>query len=153
MNPHILPEIAKILISKMPISIPNIKIPDFSMVREDGIIDILEIKRPDTPLITWRNGKFVWTNKIWNALYDVVNYKNEALAFQSQITEKVTEWVGIRTSMSTPHCFLLAGNTANFTQDQKIGYEKLKRWFLPKDCTIWNYNDLIPQGSKVRIID
>lgn len=60
----------------MNIAIGNTKFPDFALVTHDNYLDILEIKKPDTPLLKPDNSRnnFYWDSEPAKAIIQIENY-------------------------------------------------------------------------------
>jgi hypothetical protein len=61
---------------KLNIALGNTKYPDFSLITHDNYLDILEIKKPNTPLLKLDKdrGNYFWENEIAKAIIQVENY-------------------------------------------------------------------------------
>lgn len=148
LNPFILPEKNLILISKPNIGIPYLKIPDFLAVNlDDGTLDILEIKRPDTPLVVLNKDGPSWSTGANKFIGKMMDYKCDLQKIGPVICEKINREyrkLGLVVQLFDPKCYILAGNKNNFTIEERHGYKQMINTLNPQIISIWNYDNLLP---------
>ncbi len=108
-------------IEKMNIGIGNTKFPDFSIVTHDNYLDILEIKKPTTPLLKEDAGRgnFFWDSEISRAIIQVENYieniTNNGPAVRGYILDKFK----INLKVLRPRGIILAGRSNNLNSQKE----------------------------------
>lgn len=93
-------------------------IPDFLFPTLDGFLDILEIKKPDVPVIKKddsRPGSYIWAPKANEAIGQVVNYIHEIelhqLEIQRNLERNYKDLFETKIFTIKPRAFILVGNS------------------------------------------
>ena len=125
------------------------KRPDFILVDANGFIDVLEIKKPDTSIlsknITYRNN-YVPVRELSGTVQQVEKYiyclnnLNSNDIFLKKIEEKIPN--GIKVKVLNPNGMIIMGRNNTFNEQQNQDFELIKRQY--KNITeIMTYDDLL----------
>lgn len=125
------------------------KRPDFILVDANGFIDVLEIKKPDTSIlsknITYRNN-YVPVRELSGTVQQVEKYiyclnnLNSNDIFFKKIEEKIPN--GIKVKVLNPNGMIIMGRNNTFNEQQNQDFELIKRQY--KNITeIMTYDDLL----------
>lgn len=130
-------------IEKMNISIGKTKFPDFSLVTHDNYLDILEIKKPDTPILRLDNSRdnYYWDPEMAKAISQLENYLENISKFASDVRSHILDTYKIDLKVVRPRGIILAGDTRKFTeQKQKDDFRLLSHGL--KHITVLTYDEL-----------
>lgn len=125
------------------------KRPDFILVDANGFIDVLEIKKPDTSIlsknITYRNN-YVPVRELSGTVQQVEKYiyclnnLNSNDNFFKKVEEKIPN--GIKVKVLNPNGMIIMGRNNTFNEQQNQDFELIKRQY--KNITeIMTYDDLL----------
>jgi hypothetical protein len=131
-------------IEKMNIAIGNTKFPDFSLITHDGYLDILEIKRPNTPLISedTSRGNYHWTTEMSKAIIQTENYIATVSRHADPIRNYIRDEHKIELQVLRPRGIVLAGNSQSFQkQKEKDDLRLLNQ--STKNITFVTYDELV----------
>jgi hypothetical protein len=108
-------------IEKMNVAIGNNKYPDYLLVTYDNFLDILEIKKPSTPLIKPdpSRGNFYWETEISKAIIQVENYIEYVSKNAEAVRGYIKDKFKIDLKVVRPRGIILAGQTQSFPDEQK----------------------------------
>jgi hypothetical protein len=129
---------------KLNIALGNTKYPDFSLITHDNYLDILEIKKPNTPLLKLDKdrGNYFWENEIAKAIIQVENYIAHVSSHAADLRSYVLDNFEIDMKAIRPRGIILTGDTRNF-EGQKIKDDfRLLREGI-KNVTILTYDELL----------
>lgn len=109
-------------IEKMNIAVGGTKFPDFLLVTHDNYLDILEIKKPGTPLLKSDSsrGNYYWDAEISKAIIQVENYIENILHYADPVRSYIFDEYKIQMKVIRPRGILLAGNTKDFSTQKEI---------------------------------
>jgi hypothetical protein len=131
-------------IDKLNVAIGTTKFPDFLLVTHDGYIDVLEIKKPDTPLLRHDENRdnYYWDAEMAKAISQTENYvaivEKESNSLRSHLKDKYK----LELQVLRPRGIILAGNAQNFDpQKQKDDYRLLSHGL--KHVTLVTYDELL----------
>jgi len=131
-------------IEKMNIAVGNTKFPDFSLVTHDNYLDILEIKKPDTPLLKLdasRNNHYA-DPELSRAVIQVENYIENVARQADAVRTYILDNYGLTLKVVRPRGIILAGNAASFqTQKERDDFRLLAHGL--KNITIVTYDELL----------
>lgn len=108
-------------IEKMNISIGKTKFPDYSLVTFDGFLDILEIKKPQTPLLKEDSsrGNYFWDIEISKAIIQVENYIENVSKNADAVRGFIKDEFNIELKVVRPKGTILAGEYKKFTKQKE----------------------------------
>lgn len=104
-------------IEKMNVAIGDTKYPDFMLVTHDNYLDILEIKKPTTPLLrkdTSRHNYF-WDVEIAKAIIQSENYIEHVQHHADTVRNYIRDKFGIELKVVRPRGIILSGDTRKFS--------------------------------------
>jgi hypothetical protein len=130
-------------IDKMNVGVGETKFPDFSLVTHDNYLDILEIKKPDTPVLKLdaSRNNYYWDAEISRAIIQVENYLANVGRFASEVRSFILDKYGINLKVVRPRGIILAGDARTFTdQKQKDDFRLLSHGL--KNVSILTYDEL-----------
>jgi hypothetical protein len=128
----------------MNVTIGNTKFPDFSLITHDNFLDILEIKKPATPLIKLDTSRdnFYWEPEISKAIIQTENYIENVSKHSDAIRSYILDSYKINLKVVRPRGIILAGNTADYgSQKQKDDFRLLTQSI--KNITFVTYDELL----------
>ena len=131
-------------IEKMNIGIGGTKLPDFSLVTHDNYLDILEIKKPDTPLIKHDVGRdnYFWDSEISKAIIQVENYLEQVQAHQDAIRSYLLDRKKLNLKVLRPRGIILVGNAQTLaSQKEKDDFRLLS--LSTKNIVFVTYDELL----------
>lgn len=125
------------------------KRPDYILVDTNGFVDILEIKRPDVPVLTkqasYRNN-YVPVRELAGAVQQIEKYifcLTSLEASQKDVLKKLTALLpdGVKPEIVNPQGILLLGRSNHFNEQQRRDFELIKRQYK-NIADIMTYDDL-----------
>lgn len=132
------------------------KRPDFLLIDTNGFVDILEIKKPEVPVLTkqasYRNN-YVPVREFAGAIQQIEKYilcltsieksrKDVIIKLKKLLPE------GIEPQIIKPQGILIMGRSNDFSKEQKADFELIKRQY--KNVTdILTYDDLISRINNI----
>lgn len=128
--------------SKINIGIGRTKFPDFLLQTQDGYLDVLEIKRPDTELFTKDNNhdNYSFSKVLSNAISQVNRYVEETQKHCQDLQEYIQEKHKSNVRVLHPTGIILAGDRRNFSQHEKDDFRRLTRMLT--NIKLITYDDL-----------
>lgn len=123
---------------------------DLCLVNSNGCIDVIEIKRPFTSGIisegTYRNNYYP-LKELSGSLMQTEKYlfylNRAGYIFEQKLNDRYKEELnGLRLKIRNPKGIIIAGNSINFTKEQKDDFEIIKKKYS-NILDIITYNDLI----------
>lgn len=108
-------------IEKMNIAIGGTKFPDFSLVTHDSYLDILEIKKPNTPLLKFDSSRqnYYWDNEITKAIIQTENYIENVSRHADAVRSYILDEHKIQLKVIRPRGIILVGDTRQFSEQKK----------------------------------
>lgn len=108
-------------IDKINVAVGKTKFPDFSLVTHDGYLDVLEIKKPSTPLLDFDEGRsnFYWNREISRALIQVENYIESISRYADAVRSFLLDDHQVSLQVLRPRGVILAGSSAQLGDQQK----------------------------------
>ncbi|MCW1930109.1 MAG: DUF4263 domain-containing protein [Candidatus Kerfeldbacteria bacterium] len=131
-------------VGKINVNVGNTKFPDFSLVTHDGYLDILEIKKPDTQLLTFDKSRknYYWNTEIAKAVIQVENYIDSMSRNSDVLRSHLKDEEKIDLKIVRPRGVILAGNATEFkTQKQKDDFRLLSQG--THRITVVTYDELL----------
>jgi hypothetical protein len=130
-------------IEKMNIAIGETKFPDFSLVTHDNYLDILEIKKPDTPIMKHDASRdnYYWDVEISRAVIQLENYLDAVSRHAAEVRGYILDKYNLNLKVIRPRGIILAGDARNFpTQKQKDDLRLMSQGL--KNITLVTYDEL-----------
>lgn len=131
-------------IEKMNVIIGGTKYPDYSLVTHDGFLDILEIKKPSTPLLKLdvSRDNYYWETEISKALIQVENYIEHISRNADPVRSYIKDKYKIDLKVVRPRGIILAGQSLpHSVQKQKDDFRLLTQAL--KNITFVTYDELV----------
>jgi hypothetical protein len=131
-------------IEKMNISIGKTKFPDFSLVTFDGFLDILEIKKPSTPLVKYDEGRdnYYWDNEISKAIIQVENYLENIQHHADPVRSYIKDYHSIELKVIRPRGIILCGDYSTLENQKSQDDFRLLSLSL-KNINVLTYSELV----------
>ena len=131
-------------IEKMNVIIGGTKYPDYSLVTHDGFLDILEIKKPSTPLLKLDPSRdnYYWESEVSKAIIQVENYIEHISRNADPVRSYIKDTYKIDLKVVRPRGIILAGESLLFNnQKQKDDFRLLTQ--ASKNITFVTYDELV----------
>ncbi|OJT98981.1 MAG: hypothetical protein BGN82_01735 [Alphaproteobacteria bacterium 65-7] len=108
-------------ITKMNVAIGNTKFPDFALVTHDSYLDIMEIKKPDTPLLKHDASRdnYYWETEIAKAIAQVENYIENVSSKAADVRGFIKDKHKIDLKVVRPRGIILAGNASKMVEQKQ----------------------------------
>ncbi len=132
-------------VEKMNVVIGNTKFPDFCLITHDNYLDILEIKRPDTPVLKHDSsrGNYFWDSEMAKAVIQTENYIESVSNNAAAVRGYILDHHGISMKVLRPRGIILAGDTRKFTGGQKQGDDFRLLCLSTKNIIFVTYDELL----------
>lgn len=130
-------------IEKLNVAIGDTKYPDFILITHDSFLEILEIKKPQTNLLKFDNGRnnYYWDTEISKAICQVENYIDLITRDADRIRNYIRDNYGIDIHVVKPRAIILAGNSTQLTtKKSKEDYRLLSQ--SNKNISFLTYDEL-----------
>jgi hypothetical protein len=131
-------------IEKLNVAIGITKFPDFCLVTHDNYIDILEIKKPDTPTLKLDNsrGNYYWDAELAKAISQTENYIEQVSSKAAEVRSYLLDRERIDIKAVRPRGIILAGDARSFEdQKQRDDFRLLSQGI--KSITVITYDELL----------
>lgn len=131
-------------LEKLNVAIGDTKFPDFCLVTHDNYLDILEIKKPDTPLLKHDSGRgnYYWDSEMSRAVIQTENYIEQVMSKSADVRSYLLDKQSINVKAVRPRGIILAGTTQAFTvQKQKDDFRLLSHGI--KNISVVTYDELL----------
>jgi hypothetical protein len=102
-------------IEKLNIAIGDMKFPDFLLVTHDNYLDVLEIKKPNTPILKAdeSRGNFYFDAELAKAVIQTENYINHISKHQDTLRAHLKDRHGLDIRAVRPRGIILVGDSRN----------------------------------------
>jgi len=133
------------LIPKANIGVLDTSYPDFLLVTYDGYLDILEIKTPFTPLLSFdkSHNNYYWSTDISKAIAQAENYIQAISDLGDKLRNKVKDTYGIELRVIKPRGIIFSGNSSEFNGKKPVQDDfRLLNQGL-KNVTVVPYDELL----------
>lgn len=107
-------------IDKMNVAIGNTKFPDFCLVTHDNYLDILEIKKPSTPLLKHDASRdnYYWDSEVSKAIVQVENYLENVANSADRVRSYIRDNLKIDLKVVRPRGIVLAEILGRLTENK-----------------------------------
>jgi hypothetical protein len=131
-------------LDKLNVAVGETKYPDFSLLTHDSYLDILEIKKPSTPLLKKDDGRgnYYWDSEISKAIIQVENYIENVSKQGTQITVYLRDRHKIDIQVLRPRGIIVAGNRNTLIEQKEKDDFRLLSHSL-KNITVLTYDELL----------
>ncbi|MFC1939912.1 Shedu immune nuclease family protein [Chloroflexota bacterium] len=116
---------------------------DFGLVDYQGFLDIFEIKRPNTPLLSNSadRGNYYWNSEATKAVVQAEKYLYNAESKSADLAQDIQRETGIKTKITRPRAIVIMGNSSTFNENQEQDFRILR--MALKNVEIIPYNELL----------
>jgi hypothetical protein len=131
-------------LDKLNVAIGDTKFPDFCLVTHDNYLDLLEIKKPDTPMLKLdqSRGNYYWDAEIAKAISQTENYIEQVASKADAVRSYLRDKEEIDIKAVRPRGIILAGDASAFAdQKQRDDFRLLSQGI--KSITIVTYDELL----------
>ena len=139
----------------MNIALVTTKFPDFSLITHDGYLDILEIKKPNTPLLKEDSSRdnYYWDAEITKSLIQVENYIENISHHADAIRSQIKDNLKIDLKILRPRGIVLAGDTRKFSsQKEKDDFRLLS--LATKNVSFVTYDELLSRlNNYIKVLE
>jgi Domain of unknown function (DUF4263) len=131
-------------LDKLNVAVVETKYPDFSLLTHDSYLDILEIKKPSTPLLKKdeSRGNYYWDSEISKAIIQVENYIENVSKHGPSITIHLRDRHKIDMQVLRPRGIIIAGNRNTLVDQKEKDDFRLLSHSL-KNITVLTYDELL----------
>jgi len=133
------------LIPKADLGISGASYPKFFLVTHDGYLDILAIKTPFTPLVSYDEERkaYGWSAEIAGAIARVENYLQSVSDLGDQLCQKVKQRYGIELPVLKPRGIIFAGNSVQFKGDRSTQHDFEQLNEALRNVNVVTYDELL----------
>ena len=131
-------------IEKLNTTIGDTRFPDFLLVTHDNYLDVMEIKKPNTPILRSdaSRGNFYFDSEISKAVIQTENYIDNITKQQDTIRSFLKDKHGLEIRAVRPRGIILAGDTRAFgTPKEGVDFRLLSQGI--KNLTLLTYDELL----------
>jgi hypothetical protein len=131
-------------VEKLNIAIGDMKFPDFLLVTHDNYLDVLEIKKPNTPILKEDPGRgnFYFDVELSKAVIQTENYINHVNRHQDTLRSHLKDRHGIEIRAVRPRGIILAGDSRNLNLPKEQDDFRLLSQGI-KNVTFLTYDELL----------
>lgn len=131
-------------VEKMNVTVGGTKFPDFALVTHDGYLDIMEIKKPNTSLVSHDvgRGNYYWSSEIAKAIIQTENYIENVQHNADAVRNFIRDEHKIDLKVVRPRGIILAGDARKLSSGkQKDDFRLLSQ--ATKNVTFVTYDELL----------
>lgn len=131
-------------IEKLNTTIGDTRFPDFLLVTHDNYLDVMEIKKPNTPILRadTSRGNFYFDSEIAKAVIQTENYIDNITKQQDTIRAYLKDKHGLEIRAVRPRGIIVAGDSRTFkTPKEGIDFRLLSQGI--KNLTLLTYDELL----------
>lgn len=131
-------------VEKLNIAIGDTKFPDFLLVTHDNYLDILEIKKPNTPILKpdASRGNYYFDSELSKAVIQTENYIHNVTKHQDTVRSYLKDRHGIEIRAVRPRGIILAGDSRDFKLAKEQDDFRLLSQGI-KNVTLVTYDELL----------
>jgi antiviral defense system Shedu protein SduA len=117
---------------------------DFGLIDSQGFLDIFEIKKPSTPILSSRTdrGNYYWSTDAIKAIVQAEKYLFHAERKASSLAEDVGTQRGKKVRVIRPRAFVLLGHSDELTDENRDNDFRILRMSL-KNVEVILYDELL----------
>ncbi len=131
-------------IHKPNIAVVTTQFPDFGVITADDYLDLIEIKLPKTPLLSYdkSHNTYFWTADLSRAIAQVESYIDSVASKRAEMMVQIEKLTKIRLRIVKPRGIVIAGSTAELSANpDKRDYFRLLNEGL-KNVEVVPYDEL-----------
>lgn len=131
-------------IEKLNTTIGDTRFPDFLLVTHDNYLDVMEIKKPNTPILRpdSSRGNFYFDSEISKAVIQTENYIDNITKQQDTLRSFLKDKHGLEIRAVRPRGIIVAGDSRTFkTPKEGVDFRLLSQGI--KTLTILTYDELL----------
>lgn len=131
-------------LDKMNVAVGDTRFPDFCLITHDNYLDLLEIKKPDTPMLKLDQGRgnYYWDAEMAKAISQTENYIEQVSSKAHSVRSYLLDKEDIDIKVVRSRGIILAGNASVFAnQKQRDDFRLLSQGI--KSITIVTYDELL----------
>jgi Domain of unknown function (DUF4263) len=131
-------------VEKLNVAIGDMKFPDFLLVTHDSYLDVLEIKKPNTPILKADPGRgnYYFDVELSKAVIQTENYINHVNRHQDALRSHLKDRHGIEIRAVRPRGIILAGDSRNLRLPKEQDDFRLLSQGI-KNVTFVTYDELL----------
>jgi hypothetical protein len=131
-------------IEKLNTTIGDTRFPDFLLVTHDNYLAVMEIKRPNTPMLKPDSdrGNFFFDREMSKAVIQTENYIHNVSRHQDAVRTHLKDRLGIEIRAVRPRGIILSGDSRTFTAPKEHDDFRLLSQGI-KNVTVVTYDELL----------
>ncbi|HKS26541.1 MAG TPA: Shedu immune nuclease family protein [Pyrinomonadaceae bacterium] len=131
-------------VEKLNLAIGDTKFPDFLLVTHDNYLDVLEIKKPNTPILKpdASRGNFYFDSELSKAIIQTENYIHNVSRHQDTVRSYLKDRHGIEIRAVRPRGIILAGDSRDFKLPKEQDDFRLLSQGI-KNVTLVTYDEML----------
>jgi hypothetical protein len=136
------------IIQKEKIGFDNI--PDFLLLTAEGFLDVLEIKKPSSPVLlgdSSHQGNFKWSSEVSEALAQADNYLNHTNLHHLEISKRIKEKYDLEINAIKPRAIVLIGRSDTWNNNKRERFRSLNQ--MLHGVEVVTYSDLQRRGQSL----
>lgn len=136
------------IIQKEKVGFDNI--PDFLLLSADGFLDILEIKKPSSPVLvddSSHKGNYKWSSELSEALAQADNYLTHTNSNHLEISKRIREKYNLEVNAIKPRAIILIGKSDNWSNNKRERFRSLNQ--MIQGVEVVTYTDLLRRGQNL----
>ena len=136
------------IIQKEKVGFDNI--PDFLLLTADGFLDVLEIKKPSSPVLvddSSHQGNYRWSSETSEALAQANNYLDHTNSNHLAISQRIREKYNLEINAIKPRAIILIGKSDKWSNKKRECFRSLNR--LLHGVEVVTYTDLLRRGQNL----
>lgn len=132
-------------IDKLNVDLGDNKYPDFILVTGDSYIDILEIKTPNTPLLSYdkSHSNFYWSPDLSKAIAQTEKYINIVTQNTDRLRNHIRDKYKIDLNIIRPRGLIIAGSSGQFKDAKEAENDFRLLNNSLKNITVITYDDFV----------
>lgn len=136
------------IIQKEKVGFDNI--PDFLLLTADGFLDVLEIKKPSSPVLvkdSSHKGNYKWSSEVTEAIAQADNYLNHTNSNHLAISQRIREKYNLEINAIKPRAIILIGKSDKWDNKKRECFRSLNQ--LLHGVEVVTYTDLLRRGQNL----
>lgn len=132
-------------IDKLNVDLGDNKYPDFILITNDDYLDILEIKTPNTPLLSYDkdHSNFYWSPDLSRAIAQTEKYINIVTQNTDRLRNHIRDKHKIDLNIIKPRGLIIAGSSSQFKDNKEAENDFRLLNNSLKNITVITYDDFV----------